>query len=175
MLASGTAHKKCRIIRYIWPGPRAFLRDTLVATSIQPAARPSQADGGRGPTPRSAVPDPPRPRGQGDPEDSSLPSQWPWLFFLPAGRSLHRGLGRTPERGGKRAAALNQADGTFEVPGPDGRGIPPGKYRVSVTQNIGPGTRSTGPRSSGTAPIDRDTDLLGGPLQPDRLAPSSSR
>src|SRR5262245_42455745 len=32
------------------------------------------------------------------------------------------------------AAAVNQEDGTFEVLGPDGTGIPPGKYRVAVTQ-----------------------------------------
>lgn len=27
-------------------------------------------------------------------------------------------------------------EATFTVPGPDGRGIPPGKYRVSVTQKL---------------------------------------
>jgi hypothetical protein len=30
------------------------------------------------------------------------------------------------------AAAFNNADGTFTAVGPDGRGIPPGKYRVCV-------------------------------------------
>ncbi|MBO0699889.1 MAG: hypothetical protein J2P46_15935 [Zavarzinella sp.] len=30
------------------------------------------------------------------------------------------------------AATFNNADGTFRAVGPDGRGIPPGKYRVCV-------------------------------------------
>ena len=87
-------------IRYIWPGPRAFLRNTLVPTSIQPATRPSQADsrtrsdalvGDARPAPAS---------GPRDPRDSSLPLQWPCVF-LPAAGSLERGAGRKPERGRK--------------------------------------------------------------------------
>lgn len=59
------------------------------------------------------------------------------------------------------AAVLNQADGSFEVPGPDGRGIPPGKYRVSVTQKYRNKHTVDKPKKPGTALIDRDTDLLG--------------
>ena len=33
-------------------------------------------------------------------------------------------------------AVYNPDDATFTVPGPDGRGIPPGKYRVTVTQKF---------------------------------------
>ena len=172
-LASGTAHKKCRMIRYIWPGPRAFLRDTLVPTSIQPAARPSQADSRT----RSDAPvggaRPARPRGQGDPRDSSLPLQWPYLFFLPAGGSF-TAVWEGSRGGGKRAAALNHADGTSTVPGPDGRGIPPGKYRVSVTQKYRTKHTVNKPKKLGTAPIDRDTDLLGERFSPTG-SPSSSR
>jgi hypothetical protein len=59
-------------------------------------------------------------------------------------------------------------EGTFEVPGPEGRGIPPGKYRISVVLN---------PRNSVTAPrpksqrdaANRDHDFLGG-----RFGPASS-
>jgi hypothetical protein len=32
-------------------------------------------------------------------------------------------------------AAVDDAEGTFEAVGPDGRGIPPGKYRVAIELN----------------------------------------
>jgi hypothetical protein len=67
------------------------------------------------------------------------------------------------------AAVVNEEDGTFEVPGPDGRGIPPGKYRVSVTQKYRTKHTVEKPKMRGAAPIDRDTDLLG-----DRYGPTSS-
>src|SRR6516165_4833326 len=30
-------------------------------------------------------------------------------------------------------SAIVKSDGTFSIPGPNGRGIPPGKYRVEIT------------------------------------------
>src|SRR5262249_27811671 len=42
--------------------------------------------------------------------------------------------GKTVGNNEPYAAVVNPADATFEVPGPEGRGIPPGKYRISVTQ-----------------------------------------
>src|SRR6516225_1915523 len=96
-LASGTAQKKCRIIRYIWPGPRAFLRDTLVPTSIQPAARPSQADSRtRSDAPAGGA----RPAGASGPGRSAgqfSPIAVALSLLLGGGRKLHRGLGRKPE------------------------------------------------------------------------------
>lgn len=40
----------------------------------------------------------------------------------------------TADTKGPYPADVNQSDGTFEVKGKDGGGIPPGKYRVSVQQ-----------------------------------------
>lgn len=34
------------------------------------------------------------------------------------------------------AAPLDRDDATFTVPGPTGRGIPPGKYRIAITQRM---------------------------------------
>lgn len=59
------------------------------------------------------------------------------------------------------AAIVNQSDATFEVPGPDGRGIPPGKYRVSVTQKQRTKHTVDKPKRPGLGLVDRDTDLLG--------------
>ena len=66
-------------------------------------------------------------------------------------------------------AAASIGDGKFEVPGPGGRGIPPGKYRVSVIQT---------PKNTATAPkpktkreaADRDFDFLR-----DKFSPETSR
>jgi hypothetical protein len=66
------------------------------------------------------------------------------------------------------AAILNE-DGTFDVPGPDGTGIPRGKYRVSVTQKYRTKHTIDTPKRSGEASIDRDTDLLR-----DRYSPTTS-
>jgi hypothetical protein len=40
---------------------------------------------------------------------------------------------RTIPAGQAYMAVLKSEDGTFTVTGPDGLGIPPGKYRVSLT------------------------------------------
>jgi hypothetical protein len=44
--------------------------------------------------------------------------------------------GKTVQGGEPYQAEYDPASGTFSVPGPDGRGIPPGKYRVAVTQKL---------------------------------------
>jgi hypothetical protein len=67
------------------------------------------------------------------------------------------------------AAAVNQEDGTFEVLGPDGTGIPPGKYRVAVTQKYRTKHDIDVPKKRGEAPVNRDTDLLG-----ERFSPTQS-
>ncbi len=41
---------------------------------------------------------------------------------------------RTIPRGQSYTALFKAEDATFSVPGPDGRGIPPGKYTVTVAQ-----------------------------------------
>jgi hypothetical protein len=59
-------------------------------------------------------------------------------------------------------ATLDQDGESFSLPGPDGYGVPPGKYRVAVTQRM---TReafeSTKPKApAGKPPITRETDFL---------------
>lgn len=50
-------------------------------------------------------------------------------------------------------------DGTFDVPGPDGQGIPPGKYRVAISQKMKRDSLPS-PRQPRGIPFDRDTDFL---------------
>lgn len=62
-------------------------------------------------------------------------------------------------------AEFNPSDSTFRVPGPEGLGIPPGKYRVAVIQQA---TREALERTQpkrGTAP-DREADFLKGRYGP---------
>jgi hypothetical protein len=66
-------------------------------------------------------------------------------------------------------AAIVNDDGTFNVPGPDGTGIPPGKYRVSITQKYRTKHTIDKPKRPGEATINRDTDLL-----QDRYSPTTS-
>jgi hypothetical protein len=68
-------------------------------------------------------------------------------------------------------ADYNDDDGTFVVPGREGRGIPPGKYRVAVTQKmLREAFEAARPRARpGQKPITRETDFLD-----DRFGPSSS-
>jgi hypothetical protein len=62
-------------------------------------------------------------------------------------------------------------DGTFTVPGPDGHGIPPGKYRISIFQGLtregeskAHAEQKGSPRNA--PPIDRETDFLKGAFGP---------
>jgi hypothetical protein len=66
-------------------------------------------------------------------------------YAVPADQSLSLTLysseptkdgGRTIPPGQSYMALFKPEDATFTVPGPDGRGIPPGKYKVSVTQKF---------------------------------------
>ena len=62
-------------------------------------------------------------------------------------------------------ADYNESDGTFSVPGREGRGIPPGKYRVAISQKM---TREAFDKlhkstkiKPGTDPaVTRDTDFF---------------
>lgn len=68
-------------------------------------------------------------------------------------------------------ADYNDDDGTFVVPGREGRGIPPGKYRVAVTQKmLREAFDAAKPKAKpGQKKITRETDFLG-----DRFGVSSS-
>ena len=71
---------------------------------------------------------------------------------------------RTIPAGQPYMAIFKSEDGTFTVEGPDGQGVPPGNYRVTVTQQL---TREAvdkknakvGPRQK---LFERDTDMLNG-------------
>jgi hypothetical protein len=62
------------------------------------------------------------------------------------------------------SAEFNPADATFRVPGRDGRGIPPGKYRVAVNRSPKRGTQppAAAKGKSRTVKPDRDLDYLKG-------------
>ena len=71
---------------------------------------------------------------------------------------------RTIPAGQAYMAVFKSEDGTFTVTGPDGQGIPPGKYRVSVTQEL---TRDAIDKINENVQrnqklFDRDTDVLKG-------------
>jgi hypothetical protein len=78
------------------------------------------------------------------------------------------GSGKTVPVGEPFQAVRNPAEATFSVPGPDGRGIPPGKYRVAVTQKM---TREAfeAAKLPLKKAVTRETDMLA-----DRFAPESS-
>ena len=59
-------------------------------------------------------------------------------------------------------AYCDPKDGTFVVPGPDGYGIPPGKYRISIFQGLTREGESKAPkgRSRNAPRIDRETDFF---------------
>jgi hypothetical protein len=62
------------------------------------------------------------------------------------------------------AATYNRQDSTFTVPGPEGSGIPPGKYKISFTQKLNREalTEKNARLKKGQMLFDRDTDLLKG-------------
>jgi hypothetical protein len=71
--------------------------------------------------------------------------------------------GKSVAAGDQLMANLDQASGSFSVPGKEGRGIPPGKYRIAVTQKM---TREAFDASNpkprkGMKGVDRETDTLG--------------
>jgi hypothetical protein len=58
---------------------------------------------------------------------------------------------------GPQTALVNQQDGTFEVKGDDGKGIPPGKYRIAVYQyDPMPTDKLNGQFSEKTSHIERE-------------------
>src|SRR5271157_954208 len=68
-------------------------------------------------------------------------------------------------------AYYDPKDGTFVVPGPDGYGIPPGKYRISIFQGLTREGESKAPNvhkgpSRKAQVINRETDFLEGLFGP---------
>ena len=67
-------------------------------------------------------------------------------------------------------ALFNPKDSTFSVPGPDGHGIPAGKYRVAVAQTLKGEALKREEVAAGKKKkaYDRDTDLLKDRFSPER-------
>jgi hypothetical protein len=94
-------------------------------------------------------------------------------YEVPADQTLNMTFYSTePYKDGERTipvgegymAVYKSEDGTFSVAGPEGLGIPPGKYRVSLTQEL---TREAVDKKNANLKknqqmFDRDTDMLKG-------------
>ncbi len=69
--------------------------------------------------------------------------------------------GKPVSAGEPYPARVNEADGSFVVPGPDGKGIPKGRYRVSLIQRpTAAAVRETREKSGKAKPISRETDFF---------------
>ncbi len=81
----------------------------------------------------------------------------------PADRSLRLTLlpADAARAGHVYAANLNREDGTFTVPGPEGYGVPKGRYRIEVVENPRAGSL-TGKEKVGRKRIGDDHDFLAG-------------
>jgi hypothetical protein len=81
------------------------------------------------------------------------------LYFCP----IKDGTSVDPA-GDAEMAEYNSNDGTFTVPGPEGDGIRPGKYRIAVAETLRRETRDqlnkATKRKPGQRRIDNDTNFL---------------
>jgi hypothetical protein len=71
--------------------------------------------------------------------------------------------GKPMPPGDTYVANLDRKTGAFTVPGRDGWGVPPGKYRIAVTQKMSRETFDAvaAKAKKGTKGLDRETDTLG--------------
>lgn len=94
-------------------------------------------------------------------------------YQVPEGQNLGISLTLTEEAkigdvkipaGESFSAEYDPEAGTFTVPGRDGNGIPPGKYKISLEQKLSRESldEKNAKLSKGQKPFDRDTDMLKG-------------
>jgi hypothetical protein len=76
----------------------------------------------------------------------------PGATSLPPGSNLVTVVFTPVDGGESHSAVLNLTDGTFTVPGKDGKGLKPGRYKVAVTGGAGGGA----------------ADYFGGKFTPDK-------
>jgi hypothetical protein len=69
--------------------------------------------------------------------------------------------GKTVQASEPYLAELDPNSGTFTVPGLEQRGIPPGKYRVAVTQKLKRESFDAVKKQSKNKALTRETDMLG--------------
>jgi hypothetical protein len=67
--------------------------------------------------------------------------------------------GKTVQSADPYLAEYDQASGTFTVPGPERQGIPPGRYRVAVTQRLKREALDALKQKTRKR-VDRETDML---------------
>jgi hypothetical protein len=68
--------------------------------------------------------------------------------------------GKAVQGGDAYQAEYDPANGTFSVPGPERHGIPPGKYRVAVTQKFTREAFEAAKEKIKKKGFDRETDML---------------
>ena len=82
--------------------------------------------------------------------------------------------GKSAQAGEPYQAEYDQASGAFTVPGPDRQGIPPGKYRVAVTQKLNRAAYDAANPKSNSKPKKRSPRpgcrYAGGQVRHDHLA-----
>jgi hypothetical protein len=83
------------------------------------------------------------------------------VYVTLVGLEIQDKSGNTIKSGEPFWAEVDQESGTFFVPGTDGQGIPPGKYRVAVTQKMErEAFNAKKPDPKKRAKLDREADLL---------------
>jgi len=81
------------------------------------------------------------------------------------GLEIEDNSGKTVQGSEPFWAEVDQTSGTFRVPGPQGQGIPPGKYRVAVTQKMlreAYDAKPHPPPKRSLNRVDRESDMLKG-------------
>jgi hypothetical protein len=91
------------------------------------------------------------------------------IFFVPVVAE-----GR-PHPGENYAARYNRADGTFQATGKDGKGLPPGKYKVTVGHFRRKTDLLDGAFSAANTPFVHDLDARSGEIVLDLARPPDGR
>jgi len=89
-----------------------------------------------------------------------VPPKDQFVYVTFVGLEIQDNSGKTIQSGESFWAEVDQASGTFSVPGPERRGIPPGRYRVAVTQKMERVAFDAPNPSRPKKGIDRETDML---------------
>ena len=92
-----------------------------------------------------------------------VPPRGQLLSVTFVGLEIEDASGKKLPSGEPFLATLDQESATFSVPGPEGYGIPPGKYRVAVTQRMARDAFEEAKKAGRTKKgATRETDLLSG-------------
>jgi hypothetical protein len=91
-----------------------------------------------------------------------VPPEGQFVYITFVGLDIKDETGKSIDAGEPFQADVDQVNGTFSVPGKEGFGIPPGKYRIAVTQKM---TREAfdatrKPNQRPKKGVDRETDTL---------------